>query len=197
MVIFDLEYTSWVGAQERGWTGPGEFREIVQIGAVRVDPVTLAVDGEFEALVKPVRNPRLSEFFQQLTGISQDAVTERGVDFADALDGFLKFCDGGYALSYGNDMVILGENLILQYPPERRTAGPLPPFVNIRPYLNRVLPLTVPLAAGSLAGALGRPGPIESNHDALEDCHSILETLRYLRERGLPIFDLGLDNSFR
>lgn len=37
MVIADLESTSWEGAQESGWSGPGQFREIVQIGAVRVD----------------------------------------------------------------------------------------------------------------------------------------------------------------
>jgi Exonuclease len=191
IVIFDLEYTTWAGAQERGWTGPGEFREIVQIGALRVDPGTLAVGGEFEVLVRPERNPRLSDFFQRLTGISQAAVEERGVSFAEALDGFVKFAGGEIALSYGNDMVVLGENLVLQYPRERRTAGPLPAFVNIRPYVNRVLPSTVPLASGSLAAALGRPGPAESVHDALADCYSILETLRHLRERGLPLFDLG------
>ncbi|MFF5084830.1 exonuclease domain-containing protein [Actinoplanes sp. NPDC000266] len=187
IVIFDLEFTSWDGAQERGWTGPGEFREIVQIGALRVD-AALTVDGEFDALVRPVRNPRLSGYFQELTGISAQAVAERGVGFADALDDFLKFCDGAYTLSYGNDMVILGENLILQSPPDRAPAQPLPPFVNVRPYLNRALPVTAHLAAGSLAHALRRPGPAESTHNALADCYSILEALRHLRAEGRPIF---------
>ncbi|XVV09176.1 exonuclease domain-containing protein [Actinoplanes sp. CA-131856] len=190
IVIFDLEFTTWPGAQDRGWTGPSEFREIVQIGAVRVDADSLAVDGEFDALVVPARNPRLSEYFQELTGITAQSVAERGVGFADALDDFLKFCDGAYTLSYGNDMVILGENLILQSPPDRAPAQPLPPFVNVRPYLNRALPVTAHLAAGSLAHALGRPGPAESTHNALADCYSILEALRHLRAAGKPIFDL-------
>ncbi|MEU4242885.1 3'-5' exonuclease [Actinoplanes sp. NPDC026619] len=191
IVIFDLEFTTWVGAQERGWSKPDEFREIVQIGALRVDPGTLAVDGEFEVLVRPVRNPRLSGFFQQLTGITEQAVAERGVSFAEALDGFLKFCDDAYTLSYGNDMVILGENLILQLPPDGEPAGPLPPFLNIRQYLNQALPETTGLPSGGLAAALGRPGPAESTHDALDDCRSILEALRHLRTQGRPIFALG------
>jgi hypothetical protein len=35
-VVADLEYTAWEGALARGWSAPGDFREIVQIGAVRV-----------------------------------------------------------------------------------------------------------------------------------------------------------------
>ncbi|MBS28057.1 MAG: hypothetical protein CL566_03910 [Alphaproteobacteria bacterium] len=37
VVIVDFEYTSWDGARERGWPGPDEFKEVVPIGAVRVD----------------------------------------------------------------------------------------------------------------------------------------------------------------
>src|SRR6185436_5230646 len=119
-VVYDLEFTSWPGAQDRGWTGPGEFREIVQIGALRIDPASMDVVGEFDALVRPVRNPELSEFFMDLTGITREELAARGQDFAAALDGFAKFCDGDYAISYGNDMVIIGENVILQFPHDRR-----------------------------------------------------------------------------
>ncbi|XVU21972.1 hypothetical protein ACQPZJ_32510 [Actinoplanes sp. CA-054009] len=63
--------------------------------------------------------------------------------------------------------------------------------MNVRPYLNRALPATASLAAGSLAHALGRSGPAESTHNALADCYSILEALRHLRAEGRPIFDLG------
>jgi DNA polymerase III epsilon subunit-like protein len=179
-VIYDLEYTSWPGAQDRGWTGPGEFREIVQIGALRVDPATMEVVADFDALVTPVSNPELSDFFVELTGITQADVDDRGQDFADALDDFLKFCDGAYALSYGNDMVIIGE----------ATSIPLPPFVNIRPYLNKLLPATTPLSAGRLREALGHTTDHEPTHNALLDCHAILDVLRHLRREGLPLFSL-------
>jgi DNA polymerase III epsilon subunit-like protein len=189
-VIYDLEYTSWPGAQDSGWTGPGEFREIVQIGALRVDPATMQVVADFDALVRPVSNPELSDFFVDLTGITQAEVDDRGQDFADALDGFLKFCDGAYALSYGNDMVIIGENLILQFPDDQATTMPLPPFVNIRPYLNKMIPATTPLSAGRLREALGVTTDREPIHNALLDCHAILEVLRYLRREGLPLLSI-------
>lgn len=27
-VLFDTEYTGWEGSQERGWSAPGEYREL-------------------------------------------------------------------------------------------------------------------------------------------------------------------------
>jgi inhibitor of KinA sporulation pathway (predicted exonuclease) len=189
-VVYDLEFTTWPGAQDRGWTGPGEFREVVQIGALRVDPATMTVDEEFDAVVRPARNPRLSDYFVELTGITEDEVRRRGTDFATALNAFLKFCDGNYALSYGNDMVVLGENLILQFPDDQRTAVPMPPFVNVRPYINHVFPATVTRSAGSLAATIGENPPAreEHVHNALLDCYSILEVLRRLRREGRPLF---------
>jgi inhibitor of KinA sporulation pathway (predicted exonuclease) len=186
IIVYDLEFTSWDGAQDRGWTGPDEFREIVQIGALRVASDTLLVEGEFDALIRPARNPRVSGFFERLTGIGNREIEERGTGFLTAFNRFLTFCDGSYALSYGNDMVIIGENIVLQIPPGKKPALPLPPFVNIRPYVNRVLPATKELNAGSLAGAEGG-----SSHNALADCYAILETLRRLRGLGHPLVSVG------
>ena len=36
MVVMDLEYTAWEGSLERGWSKPGEAREIIQIGDVKI-----------------------------------------------------------------------------------------------------------------------------------------------------------------
>jgi hypothetical protein len=186
-VLYDLEFTSWEGAPERGWTGVGERREVVQIGALKIDERALEVTGEFDALVRPVHNPVLSEYFKELTGISQDAVDERGIPFLDALDSFLDFCDGDYALSYGNDMVIIGENLVLQVPEGRKPKRGLPPFVNLATYLHRVLPVTNGVPSGRLASVLGSAPPMGQVyvHDAVADCYSILEALRHLRALGL------------
>jgi hypothetical protein len=57
----------------------------------------MAVDEEFDAVVRPVHNPELSGFFVELTGITPDEVERRGTGFAAALNGFAKFCDGDYA----------------------------------------------------------------------------------------------------
>jgi len=60
-IIYDTEYTSWEGAHARGWDGPGEEKELVQIGAIRVQNFK-----EVDALllyVQPRINPDLSDYF--------------------------------------------------------------------------------------------------------------------------------------
>ena len=37
LIVFDLEFTAWEGSLARHWLAPGEFKEVVQIGAVRLD----------------------------------------------------------------------------------------------------------------------------------------------------------------
>jgi inhibitor of KinA sporulation pathway (predicted exonuclease) len=50
--------------------------EIIEIGAVAVESVAGAVESEFQAFVRPVRNPVLTEFCRGLTGITQGQVDE-------------------------------------------------------------------------------------------------------------------------
>ena len=41
IIIFDTEFTAWEGSLARNWNGPGEYREIIQIGAILVDTQNL------------------------------------------------------------------------------------------------------------------------------------------------------------
>ena len=36
-VIYDTEFTSWKGSQERNWSKPNEYRELVAIGALLIN----------------------------------------------------------------------------------------------------------------------------------------------------------------
>ena len=83
-VVYDLEYTSWEGSWERGWTRPGEHRELVQIGAVRLD-ADYAEEAALALLIRPTVNPDLSDYFCRLTGITAGQVAEHGLDLATAL----------------------------------------------------------------------------------------------------------------
>src|SRR5580692_3651474 len=91
ITIFDLEYTAWECSMARSWLAPGEFREVVQIGAVRLDADSFSVKAEFEVLVRPRFNPVLSPYFENLTGISNEQLAARGTDFRTAYDRFLAF----------------------------------------------------------------------------------------------------------
>ncbi|KAB8165772.1 exonuclease [Streptomyces sp. 3MP-14] len=189
LVALDLEFTTWEGAVEGDWSGPGQLREIVQIGAVRLGE-DLSVREEFEVLVRPVANPRLSPYFCALTGIRQEDVDRDGLPPAQALGDLFAFCAGGVALSYGNDMMVLGENVGWA-----RARGEVPrhgfldaAFLNIRPWLNALAPETAATNSGGLWKALGLARPSDgAEHSALFDAHSLAAALRHLVERGHPL----------
>ena len=93
------------------WLAPGEFQEVVQIGAVKLDAQSFALLGEFEILVKPRINAVLSDFLERLTGVTNQALAARGVDFAEAYRQFVSFADGGPIVAFGRDDRVLLQNL--------------------------------------------------------------------------------------
>ncbi|MFE0099019.1 exonuclease domain-containing protein [Streptomyces sp. NPDC059009] len=185
-VVFDLEFTSWPGALERDWGEPGQLREIVQIGALRLSEDFTVVE-EFEALLRPVVNPHLSAYFTELTGIDQETVDREGIAPAEALGDFLEFCEGQTVLSYGNDMVVLGENVgwVRARGEDLKSSYLDAAFVNIRPWLNALAPTTATVNVGRLWRVLDLPGPASGQeHSALFDCHSFAAALRHVCAGG-------------
>ena len=189
IAVFDLEWTSWEGAQARNWSGPGEDQEIVEIGAVLLDGrETLREVGCFEALVRPRINPRLSDYFVRLTGIDQQMVDRDGVPFADALAAFgdfLGFGGGGNGkaavaavLSFGRDPEVLRHNCGLN---GVRLPWPDRCFRNVRPVLAAFAGRPVDAVSSSdLPALLGFPAPAGA-HRALGDARCIAEALRRWR----------------
>ena len=53
-VIFDLEYTTWQGAQDRHWMGDGEYKEIIEIGALKINFPDFTVVDKFNIYIRPV-----------------------------------------------------------------------------------------------------------------------------------------------
>jgi len=60
----------------RRWLAPGEFKELVQIGAVKLDADSFASLAEFDMLVKPRVNSVLSPYFEKLTGITNEKIEQ-------------------------------------------------------------------------------------------------------------------------
>lgn len=183
-VIFDTEFTTWEGALQRRWSGPGEFREIVQIGAVRFDAGNFAVIESMELLIRPVRNPVLSGYFVKLTGITQQKLEREGTSFADGLQRFLEFTKGLPPWSYGGDVDILAENMGFN-------CMPIPLHwwtceqTNIAPWFHRHAPETVRVNSGRLALAVGA-GQVSGEHTGLADSLSILAAAKLLvQQRGV------------
>lgn len=176
-VLFDTEYTAWPDSLETDWGGENEYREIIQIGAIGVDRDTLAETDAFSVVVKPVRNPQLSEFIIGLTGISQDDV-EAGVSFADALTAFEGFVRDRPAYCWGRDVSVFDENGELTGDSRRL---PKSQYADLKPLIVPLLEARgideTRYSSGTLYKAFGLPSA-RAAHDALNDMRNLLDALR-------------------
>ncbi len=181
--IFDLEWTAWEGSVERRWQGPGEAKEIVQIGAVR-----LADTREFEelavldVLVKPRRNPVLSEYFKDLTGIAQRQIDETRTTYVDALEDLQALFDGVTRIwSFGEDQKVLALNCDMN---DITMPFNMALFANARLVVAELIGAnSTTLESGALPNVMGFPRP-GGAHDALGDSRCIAEAFRILRRQG-------------
>ncbi len=180
VVVYDLEYTAWPGSQARDWSGPGERREIIQIGAVRLSPPP-ALDelAAFACLTRPRHNPALSDYIVTLTGIDQARLDREGVDFAHAQARFDDFIgdDAALALANGDDRDILLENArINDVAPSRHIKR----FRGVRAAFAAALGVAErELHSHALPALVG--APFEGRpHDALSDARAIAAALRAL-----------------
>jgi DNA polymerase III epsilon subunit-like protein len=179
-IVFDLEFTAWPGSMEHHWLRPGEFREVVQIGAVKLDTGTLAETGSADILAKPRLNPVLSPYFETLTGVTNARLARDGLDFAEAYRAFLSFAGDAPLVAFGRDDLVLIANLKLY---GLNGEPPLPPHINIVPWLRRAGIDTRGLHACDIAKAAG--AAFEGRlHDALDDARSVAEGIRALVARG-------------
>ncbi len=184
VVFYDTEFTTWEGAMENDWAGPGQYREMVQIGAVRFDIDTLQEIDEFEILIKPVRNPVLSDFFCELTGITHDEVALNGVHFPDAFHAFIAFVQSDPTACYGWDARVMRENLGfngMNHGEEDFDS------LNIGLWFHdKGAPygITPKINSGKLAATLGAEMTGIQEHNALHDARSIAASYRFLIQKG-------------
>lgn len=184
VILCDTEYTTF---DDPAWRGgysanpdPNVPREIVQIGALKLDPQTLVVLDAFELLVKPRINPQLSDYFIGLSGITQAMVDAVGVDFTEAYPTFNAFMGDAFRfVSYGNDWAIITLNLKLN-------AMPVPDITatNLHGWFHSNAPQTKGVNSGRLAETVGAR-PTKGEHTALADCHSIRDAMLLLIEQGV------------
>lgn len=166
-IVMDTEYTTWPGARERRWKGPGERREILQIAAIKLDAEGREVS-RFLRYVKPVFNPVLSEFTIELTGITQEKVDTEGVPFAQSLREYVEFVDGLDCWCYGRDDAIIKENaewFDVDFHPRL--------YFDARALVAASGHDPADWSSGSVHQLVGAPRPGVREHDALDDCMSL------------------------
>ncbi len=194
-IIFDTEYTSWRGCQEHGWHGR-QKREMVQISAIRVSNDLRVLD-TFNVLCKPVINPVLSDYFVQLTGITNKQIQSKGIAFKNAYRKFKKFVGKSQCLSHGYggkwddkcDGVIIQENLKLYNMPIDNDIIYHNISAWLMPEYKKARLRECPKNSGKIAKILHMDSKIKTlgidEHNALYDSYSILMGIRYFR-KDLP-----------
>lgn len=171
-IIFDTEFTSWKDSLKNGWdTEKGHFRELVQLAALKVNGQNLHVVDTFNAYAKPLKNPALSEYFKNLTGITQEDVDDANPPHK-VISDFLEWCTNSYCYSYGRDIEILKENTV-----NTEVVIPENKFIDIKPFFeNRGVPTDV-YGSGKLHDFFNiKMGGHE--HNALFDTKSILKSIQ-------------------
>jgi len=184
-IIFDTEYTAWEGSQERNWSDDDEYMELVQIGALKVikTDTTIKIVKKINIYIKPKKNPDLSEYFINLTGITQNTIDKKAITFNEAMKKFYSFCRTKNDVklpmfSYGNDYDIIKHNLKLNsvnkksrfYKWEKK-------FYDIRPIFDQYVD-TSKYTSGTIYKAFEVDTKNPNVHNALWDCRSIFISLK-------------------
>jgi inhibitor of KinA sporulation pathway (predicted exonuclease) len=180
LTVFDLEFTAWEGSMATHWLRPGEFKEVVQIGAVKLDRSRFQILDEFDCLVRPRINREVSAYFEGLTGITNETLQARGMDFSQALVRFLAFAAGGPICAFGRDEWVLEENIRLY---GLRDLPPLPRCFDLRGWFaaRRLDPRG--LHSCEIGAALGVPFTGRA-HNALDDARSVARGMEAMVARG-------------
>ena len=184
LAVFDLEYTTWEGAAARRWSGPGEYFEVVQIGAIilELEP-NLTEVAAFEVLTRPEFNPVLSEYFTELTGITNADLDTGAVSFGAGFDQFVQFCAGtNQVLCNGWDYRVLHDNCTWRGVDWPFDAGS---FGNLRPlFEKRVGTANNAAWSSKMPESLGLPVP-GGAHTGLGDVRAIAIALRAMLRESL------------
>jgi inhibitor of KinA sporulation pathway (predicted exonuclease) len=180
ITIFDLEYTAWECSMARRWLAPGEFREVVQIGAVRICSSSFEILDAFDVLVRPRINARLSPYFENLTGISNERLLRLGVDFAQGYQRFLEFAGDGPIAAFGQDQQVLDDNIRLYGLTGMRA---LPEFRDLRGWFAQWGLDPRGLHSCELGPALGLAFAGHA-HNALDDARAIAGAMAAMARRG-------------
>ena len=92
-IIYDTEFTAWPGSQERNWNLPNEYRELVAIGALKIKKENnkYIIEDSLKILFIPRINSILSDYFVNLTSITNDEINKYGYDYKDGNEIFFRF----------------------------------------------------------------------------------------------------------
>jgi inhibitor of KinA sporulation pathway (predicted exonuclease) len=182
LTVFDLEFTAWECSMANNWLRPGEFKEVVQFGAVRLDAASFEILDEFEILVRPRVNAVLSPYFEKLTGITNAMLAADAVDFAQGYRRFADFAGTDPICAFGHDEWVLEDNIRLY---GLKDLPSLPAFRDLRGWFAERHVDPRGLNSCDIGPMLGAPF-VGHAHNALDDARSIAAGMEIMAARMAP-----------
>ena len=159
---------------------------LVQISALRILKInhTIEIVEHFNAYVLPRKNPTLSKYFINLTGITQQKLEQQGQSFSMAMAQFYMFCQKDQRklnlYSMGNDYPVIRENLIFNNIPSQSIwYAWQTKFYDIKPFFLN----TDKYSSGTLYKAFGIVPKNVSVHNASWDCISLFLSLKQVMHK--------------
>lgn len=180
IIVWDSEFTAWDGSYDNGWTAPGQFKELIQIGAVRVRTSDFAELDRFEVYIKPTINPILSAYFIELTGITQEKINRNGLLSKKALPMFFNWVKRSSLYSWGiTDYWALAEtckinNIILPLNKDK--------FYDVRMIFWKKGVMAEDYQSSTIVKAFSQK-PKRAAHSAINDARTIVDGLTFLSDK--------------
>tara|TARA_Y100000589_G_C27198895_1_gene648422 strand:+ start:2725 stop:3333 length:609 start_codon:yes stop_codon:yes gene_type:complete len=181
-ILFDTEFTSWEGSMQRMWSKEWEERELVQISAIYVEDLnTLNQTKFFSVYTKPQINPKLSDYFINLTGIDQITIDNYGLTIEEGIKQFCDFSKDKFCFSWGDDIGVIKRNVDLC---KIKNNLSLDLAFDIKEFFMRFNIETSNFNSGNIENFSNENSIITSGkeHNALSDCISMLSALIKLRK---------------
>lgn len=175
-LVIDLEATCC----DRGTIPLGQT-EIIEIGAVMADAQSLQPVDEFDAFVRPVRHPLLTDFCVELTSITQSQV-EAAQGFPEVLARLLQWANA-YPNCLFSSWGDYDRKQLARDCSFHRIRCPFPEHVNLKRLFAQKMGLR---KADGMAPALRRVGlPLEgTHHRGIDDARNIVRLLPYIFADG-------------
>jgi 3'-5' exoribonuclease 1 len=179
VVVWDTEFTSWPGCNEDGWDNDkGEYKEIIQIGAVLVETGSFKVIDQLDRFVRPQINPELSDYIKNLTGITQEEVNQAD-KFEEVLEDFKDWYENYNLYSYENDYTFIKRNMEL-YSLDKEISEEQ--FNDIRPIFRRQGVPVDEWDSNNIARYFDKNVELLSAHKALHDAKNMTKALRLMKD---------------
>jgi inhibitor of KinA sporulation pathway (predicted exonuclease) len=111
IVIADTEYWTNKGVMARGWSMPGEYRDLTEIGAIRIDTQTFEITDTFHRLIRPIF-ARPTPYMLALNRRTEEHFLGAPF-FSQVIEEFFKFTGPCTVACYGEDGRVLVENMAM------------------------------------------------------------------------------------